>query len=82
MIDAEVAWERLRRVHAVAFLDINVDAVAEAAAAAAASTKRYEHGEQLGLMDGVPLAVKDEVDVDGCRLRFGTGMEWNGMDNA
>ena len=61
--------------HAFAFLETNVDAVT---AAAAASTRRYERGEQLGLMDGVPVAVKDEVDVDGCRLRFGTGIGWDG----
>ena len=30
------------------------------------------------MMDGVPVAVKDEVDVDGCKLRFGTGMGWDG----
>ena len=62
--------------HAIAFLDTNVEAVI---AAAAASTRRYERGEQLGLLDGVPVAVKDEVDVDGCRLCFGTSMAWDGF---
>ncbi|KAF3481266.1 amidase [Arthroderma uncinatum] len=34
-------------------------------ATAEASTKRWKNGTPLGPMDGIPVAVKDEVDLDG-----------------
>lgn len=33
--------------------------------AAKASTKRYAAGEPLGVLDGVPIGVKDDTDVEG-----------------
>jgi aspartyl-tRNA(Asn)/glutamyl-tRNA(Gln) amidotransferase subunit A len=37
----------------------------------AQSTARFERGEALGLLDGVPIGVKDEVDVAGLPTRMG-----------
>lgn len=34
-------------------------------AAAEASTQRWANGTPLGPMDGIPVAIKDEVDIDG-----------------
>ncbi|KAK3335329.1 amidase signature domain-containing protein [Cercophora scortea] len=48
--------------YAVAFIQTNVD---EVMAAAEASTRRWEAGRPLGIMDGVPFGVKDDVEVEG-----------------
>jgi Asp-tRNA(Asn)/Glu-tRNA(Gln) amidotransferase A subunit family amidase len=56
-----------RSVHSVAFLTSNQEQVL---AAAEASTKRWAEGKPLGLLDGVPLAVKDEVDLAGYKKTF------------
>lgn len=42
-----------------------------ALAAARASTDRYASGKPLGLLDGVPIGVKDDVDVAGYINHFG-----------
>ena len=39
---------------------------------ARASTRRYERGEHLGPLDGVPVAVKDELDQRGLPTTVGT----------
>lgn len=39
---------------------------------AAASTKRYAEGKPLSFMDGIPVAVKEEIDVVPYRTRCGT----------
>ena len=39
---------------------------------AEASTRRYENGEALGPLDGVPVGVKDELDLAGYKTRVGT----------
>lgn len=36
------------------------------------STKRYAKGATLGVLDGVPVAVKDEIDVMGYPTTYGT----------
>ncbi|CZT03894.1 hypothetical protein WAI453_011006 [Rhynchosporium graminicola] len=54
--------------HSVAFIDSNVD---EIIAEAAASTLRYKNKTPLGILDGVPTAIKDETDVAGYRSRNG-----------
>ncbi|RIB02002.1 putative glutamyltRNA amidotransferase subunit A [Gigaspora rosea] len=41
-------------------------------AQAEASTSRYNNGQSLGPLDGVPVAVKDEIDVTGYETRVGT----------
>ena len=48
--------------HRVAFLLVNKEACLTAAAK---STVRYQSGKQLGPLDGIPVAVKDEVDIVG-----------------
>jgi hypothetical protein len=48
--------------HAMAFLETKVELVI---AAADASTRRWAEGTPLGVLDGVPVAVKDELDVKG-----------------
>ncbi len=40
--------------------------------AARASTERWARGEPSGPLDGVPVGVKDEVDVEGLATRSGT----------
>jgi Asp-tRNA(Asn)/Glu-tRNA(Gln) amidotransferase A subunit family amidase len=54
--------------HSTAFISTNVEMVL---AAAKASTARYTAGKPLGIMDGIPTAVKDESDVEGYRSTFG-----------
>lgn len=55
--------------HSIAFIAINEG---RTVAAAKASTERYEQGRALGPLDGVPIAVKDEVEVEGYRKTFGS----------
>ncbi|XXQ37012.1 Amidase domain-containing protein [Plasmodiophora brassicae] len=52
-----------------AFTAVNAE---DALAQAEASTKRYQAGAPLGPLDGIPIAVKDEVDVAGYMTTFGT----------
>ena len=40
--------------------------------AAEASTLRYKQGKPRGVLDGVPIAVKDEVDLDGYKKTLGS----------
>ncbi|KAK3329080.1 amidase signature domain-containing protein [Apodospora peruviana] len=48
--------------YAVAWIQTKPD---EVLAAAKASTERWAAGKQLGILDGVPFGVKDDVDVEG-----------------
>ena len=64
--------------HSVAFIESKVDIIR---AAAAASTERYKNGKPLGPLDGVPIAVKDEVDIQGYKRTLGTKMDWTGKLN-
>ncbi|KAK3393812.1 amidase signature domain-containing protein [Podospora didyma] len=48
--------------YAVAWLQTNVD---EVLAAAKASTERWAAGKPLGVLDGVPFGVKDDLEVKG-----------------
>ncbi|KAL2136511.1 hypothetical protein VTI74DRAFT_3336 [Chaetomium olivicolor] len=48
--------------YAVAFTQTHVE---EVLAAAKASTERWAAGKPLGILDGVPFGVKDDVDVKG-----------------
>jgi hypothetical protein len=58
-----------RNPHSTAFLSSQVDLIT---AAAEASTARWAAGKQLGVLDGVPVAVKDEVDLKGYAKCFGS----------
>lgn len=55
--------------HSIAFLQTRVGTVV---AAAEASATRWKSGEPLGLLDGVPIVVKDEVDIDGYEKKLGS----------
>ncbi|KAE8445665.1 hypothetical protein EG329_012962 [Mollisiaceae sp. DMI_Dod_QoI] len=55
--------------HSIGFFDSNVDLVI---AAAKASTLRYKENRSLGPLDGVPVAVKDEYDIDGYTTSLGS----------
>ena len=57
-----------RSDHSVAFVDSNVELILRAAKA---STERYKEGKSLGILDGIPIGVKDEVDVAGYRTYSG-----------
>ena len=45
-------------------------------AAADASTERYKNGSPLGALDGVPVTVKDEFDLDGFKKCLGTKRDY------
>lgn len=55
--------------HAKAFLDINKPVIL---AAAEESSRRYKAGRPLGLLDGVPVGIKDEVDLEGHQKSLGS----------
>lgn len=55
--------------HATAFVQVRADLVLEAAEA---STVRWKVGKPLGLLDGVPIAVKDELDIEGYERKLGS----------
>lgn len=59
--------------HSVAFIDAKVDLVR---AAAKASTERYKAGKPLSELDGVPLAIKDEVDLKGYKTTKGSKLDF------
>lgn len=59
--------------HSVAFISMEVEL---ARRAAEASTLRYKQGKPLGVLDGVPIAVKDEVDLDGYRKTLGSARDY------
>ncbi|KAL8864987.1 MAG: hypothetical protein Q9174_007135, partial [Haloplaca sp. 1 TL-2023] len=48
----------------------------EVFAAADASTKRYQAGKPLSALDGVPVTVKDEVDLDGYQKCLGSSLDF------
>ncbi|KAL4895688.1 amidase signature domain-containing protein [Aspergillus ambiguus] len=59
--------------HAVAFLESNA---AKARAAAEASAQRYRAGTPLGPLDGVPVAVKDELHMEGYKRTLGSRLDF------
>jgi Asp-tRNA(Asn)/Glu-tRNA(Gln) amidotransferase A subunit family amidase len=66
--------------HSTAFLESYVDAVL---AAAQASTERYKNGKPLGPLDGVPIAVKDEVLVKGYKRTLASKLDFKkGIDET
>ncbi|KAK7541214.1 amidase signature domain-containing protein [Phyllosticta citribraziliensis] len=82
---AEVLLPLIRRdvekpsEHSKAWLDVRPDLIL---AAAAASTQRYKEGKPLGLLDGVPVTVKDEVDLAGHRKSIGTTHDYTNKEGA
>ncbi|KAF2090956.1 amidase signature enzyme [Saccharata proteae CBS 121410] len=59
--------------HSTAWIDLNIDIVK---AAAADSAQRWASGKSIGVLDGVPIAVKDEVDLAGHKKRIGTKLDF------
>jgi hypothetical protein len=69
-----------RSKHSTAFLTTRVDLVRKAAEE---STKRYAAGKPLGVLDGVPVAIKDDVDVKGYKNCWGTKKDFtNPLDET
>lgn len=64
-----------RGPHSLAFFDTKVDLVLKAAEA---STMRYKQKCPLGLLDGVPTAVKDEYDMEGYVTCLGSRNDYTG----
>jgi hypothetical protein len=58
-----------RSPHSTAFVDSKVEVVRQAAEE---SSKRWKAGKQLGILDGVPFAVKDCIDVKGYKTYVGS----------
>ncbi|EPS25606.1 hypothetical protein PDE_00540 [Penicillium oxalicum 114-2] len=68
------------REHSTAFLESQIDLIR---AAAEASSERYRQGKPLGVLDGVPVAVKDEVHVAGYKRTLGTKLDFkHGSDGT
>ncbi|KDO34557.1 hypothetical protein SPRG_00620 [Saprolegnia parasitica CBS 223.65] len=67
---AAIAESDARPVPLRAFIEVKTDEVLREAAA---STARYAAGKPMGVLDGVPVAVKDEVDLAGYNSTYGTG---------
>ena len=65
--------------HSVAFLQIREARVLDAAEA---STKRYQDGVYLSILDGVPVVVKDEVDLDGYEKSLGSPQDFTRPDGG
>lgn len=61
--------------HSIGFFDSNVNLVL---AAAKASTLRYKEKRPLGPLDGVPLGVKDEYDIEGYTTCLGSRNDYTG----
>ncbi|KAI0534441.1 amidase signature domain-containing protein [Xylaria digitata] len=57
--------------HSIAWIGVRVDLVIEAAEA---STLRYKEGRPLGPLDGIPVAIKDEYDVEGYATTLGSAI--------
>ena len=57
-----------RTPYSTAFMDSKVELIR---AAAEASTQRYKQGQPLGVLDGVPFGVKDDVQVKGYKRYVG-----------
>jgi hypothetical protein len=58
-----------RSEHSTAFIDSKVEVVRKAAEE---SSRRWREGKPLSMLDGVPFAVKDEMDVKGYKRFVGT----------
>ncbi|KAK2732704.1 hypothetical protein FQN57_002494 [Myotisia sp. PD_48] len=54
--------------HSIAWIEVNKDLIL---VAAEASTQRYKRKCHLGILDGVPTAIKDEYDADGYKTTLG-----------
>ncbi|OWY52025.1 amidase signature enzyme [Alternaria alternata] len=67
-----------RSPYSTAFMDSKVDMVRQAAEA---STQRYKQGKPLGILDGVPFGVKDDLKVKGYKHYIGTTHDYSNGGN-
>ncbi|KAJ5331713.1 hypothetical protein N7476_001496 [Penicillium atrosanguineum] len=65
--------------HSTAFLESQAEIIR---AAAESSTERYKKGQPLGPLDGIPVAVKDEVDITGYKRTLGTKLDFKAGSDA
>lgn len=65
--------------HSIAFLDSKIDIVRKAAEA---STQRYKAGKPLSPLDGVPVAVKDELDLKGYTKSLSSKLDFTNKDDV
>lgn len=73
VIEGLLAQISAKKEHSTAFLQIIPEKVI---AAAKASTTRYQNGKPFGPLDGVPVAIKDEVDLDGYEKSLGSPLDF------
>lgn len=59
--------------YSVAFISVRADLIR---AAAKASTERYQQGKPLSPLDGVPVTIKDEVDLTGYKTTKGSLLDF------
>jgi Asp-tRNA(Asn)/Glu-tRNA(Gln) amidotransferase A subunit family amidase len=64
--------------YSIAFIDTKVDIVR---AAAKASTERYRARKPLSQLDGVPVAIKDEVDLSGYKKTLGSRVDFTDKED-
>ncbi|KAI0483770.1 amidase signature domain-containing protein [Xylaria cf. heliscus] len=57
--------------HSIAWINVRVDLIIKAAQE---STLRYKEGRSLGSLDGIPVAIKDEFDVEGYATTLGSSI--------
>ncbi|OAK97604.1 amidase signature enzyme [Phaeosphaeriaceae sp. SRC1lsM3a] len=62
-----------RSPHSTSFTESKIELVRQAAEA---STKRWKAGKPLGILDGIPFAVKDDLDVKGYKRHVGTSRDY------
>lgn len=65
--------------HSTAFLESQAEIIRQAAAA---STERHKKGQSLGPLDGVPVAIKDEVHITGYKRTLGTKLDFKAGTDA
>lgn len=65
--------------HSTAFVESQVEIIR---AAAEASSERYKKGQPLGPLDGIPVAVKDEVHIKGYKRTLGTNLDFKAGSDA
>ena len=58
-----------KRSPSTAFMESRIELIRQAAEA---STQRWKKGQPLGTLDGVPFAVKDDLEVEGYKRYIGT----------
>lgn len=61
--------------YSVGWISVRADLILDAAKA---SAERYKTGNTLGPLDGVPVAVKDSLDLTGYKQSQGTPTDWTG----